>query len=341
MAIVLGVVCFFLLPSSPSNARLLTKEEQVVCVWHVTQNQAGIKNEKFLKYQVYEALWDFRVWCLLVQQFCIGLENGSLTNYFSAFLRGFRWSSMDALKYQLPIGGIQVVFTVFAGYFASRFRNCTIIVILVLVAFVVAALVGWSTIPAGHKIALTACSWLVAPYGAANILNWAVVAANFAGHTKRTTINGINFAAYYAEDFAGHFAFDPSEAPRYPMATRIIGGMTGLGWVATVAMGLYMWNANRRRDAKAAAGNYAYKASEGELGGFTDRTDKENKPFRYRLKGRDCPDSNGQMSQPEFRLYCENYKASKYCVTLWTWEFPSGNSYLFERKFCLSVLYAA
>jgi predicted MFS family arabinose efflux permease len=283
MAIVLGVVCFFLLPSSPSNARFLTKEEQVVCVWRIAQNQTGIKNEKFLKYQAYEALCDFRVWCLFVQLFCIGLVNGSLTNYFSAFLKGFGWSSMDALKYQLPIGGLQVVATIFAGYLASRFRNRTIIIILVLVTFGVAALVGWSTIPAKHKMALTACTWLVAPYGASIILVWAVLAANFAGHTKRTTINGINFTAFWAGNFVGPFVFNPSEAPRYPTATRILGGMIGLGWVATAAMGLYMWNANKRRDAKAAAGNYAYDTSEGELGGFTDRTDKENKSFRYRL----------------------------------------------------------
>ena len=133
-----------------------------------------------------------------------------------------------------------MVTTILPGFIASRFRNCTIIIILVLVTFGVAALVGWSTIPAEHKMALTACTWLVAPYGASMILNWAVIAANFAGHTKRTTINGITFTAFWAGNFAGPFVFDPSEAPRYPTATKILGGQIGLGWVATAAIGLYV-----------------------------------------------------------------------------------------------------
>lgn len=282
MAVILGIVCYFVLPSSPNDAKFLSEEEKLVCVWRIAGNQTGIKHGKFLKYQAYEALCDVRVWCLVVQQFCIGMLNGALTNYFSAFLRGFGWSSVDAVKYQLPIGGVQIVATVIAGYLASRFRNCTIIIIMVLVSFGIAAIVGWSTIGSEHKMALTACAWIVAVYGASMILNWSIVAANFAGHTKRMTVNGINFVCFWGGNFAGPFIFEPSEAPRYPTATKILGVVMGVGWVITGVMGVIMWNANKRRDAKAAAGDENYQAAAGELDGFTDRTDKENKSFRYR-----------------------------------------------------------
>lgn len=280
---VLGIVAIFILPNSPNDAKFLTEEEKIACVWRIAQNQTGIKHPKFLKYQAIEAACDIRVWFLLVQQFSIGFFNGALSNYFSAFLRGFGWSSIDAVKYQLPIGAVQIVSTVFAGFLASRFRNSTITIILILSIFPAVALIGWSTISDEHRMALTACSWIVAFYGAAVILNWSIVAANFAGHTKRMAVNGINFAAFYGGNFAGPFVFDPSEAPRYPTSTRILGGFVGVIWVMTAAMGFVMWRENRRRDAKAQAGEVAYQKFEGAIDGFTDRTDKENKSFRYRL----------------------------------------------------------
>ncbi|EXJ66729.1 uncharacterized protein A1O5_09924 [Cladophialophora psammophila CBS 110553] len=282
IAVVLSMIGFFFLPSGPGDAKFLTREEKLAAVWRIARNQTGIKHGKVLKYQIYEALRDFRVWCLLVQQFTIGMANGALTGYFSAFLRGFGWSPIESVRYQLPIGAVQLFATIVAGYLASRSRNRTIIIILVLAIFAIVAMVGFSTIPADQKMALTSCTWIVSAYGGAIVLNWAIVAANFAGHTKRATVNGINFVAFWIGNFAGPFVFDLKEAPRYPSATIVLGVMIGVGWVATAATGLWMWNANRRRDAKAAAGDHTYDPWQGNIDGFTDRTDKENKSFRYR-----------------------------------------------------------
>ena len=185
-------------------------------------------------------------------------------------------------RYQLPSGAVQLIASCIAGYLASRFRNVTIIIVLVLAAFAVAALVGFTTVPAKDKWALTSCVWIVNAYGGAIVLNWAIVAANFAGHTKRTTNNGINFIAYWGGNFAGPFVFNPTEAPRYRTATTVLGIMLGIGWLATAFMGLNMFHINRKRDAKAAAGLHQYTAVKGSIEGFTDRTDKENKSLRYR-----------------------------------------------------------
>ena len=86
IAVVLGVTCFFILPSGPGDAQFLTQEEILAAVWRIARNQTGIKHGKVLKYQIYEALRDFRLWCL-VQQFTTGLTNGALAGYYSAFLR--------------------------------------------------------------------------------------------------------------------------------------------------------------------------------------------------------------------------------------------------------------
>ncbi|KIW92888.1 uncharacterized protein Z519_06737 [Cladophialophora bantiana CBS 173.52] len=249
IAVVLNMICFFFLPSGPSDAKFLTREEKLAALWRIARNQTGIKHGKVLKYQIYEALRDFRVWCLLMQQFTIGMASGALAGYYSAFHRGFGWSPIESVRYQLPIGAVQLFATIVTGYLASRYRNRTIIIILVLAIFAVVATVRFYTIPADQKIALTSCTWNVSVYGIAN--------------------------------FAGPFVFDPKEAPRYPSATTVLGVMLGVGWVVTAAMGIWMWNGNRRRDAKAAAGDHTYDPSKGNIDGFTDCTDKE-KSSRYR-----------------------------------------------------------
>lgn len=160
-------------------------------------------------------------------------------------------------------------------------KNSLIITIIVLAAFPITGLIGMSTINAQHAMALTAMVWLQTIYGAAIILNWSVVAANFAGHTKRSTVNGLNFACYYAGNFIGPFLFIPSEAPRYRTTMIVLVSLIALGVLATASLGLIMWRDNKQRDRAAVGGDQ--HATDAAIEGFTDRTDKENRAFRYRL----------------------------------------------------------
>ncbi|KAK5170521.1 uncharacterized protein LTR77_005109 [Saxophila tyrrhenica] len=284
-----GAVAFFLFPSTPMDFKLFTEEEKIVSVWRVSGNQTGIKHSKVQWYQIREAALDPRVWLVACQQLSIGIINGSITNFMSALLAGFGYSDVQTVLYQLPNGAFQIVCTFLAGWFSSAVPNTTVITVIITHVPSIAAIIGIATIDLSHRLALTACTWLLGIIGAAIILNWSVVTANFAGHSKRMAVNGCNFVFYATGNVIGPFLFLPEEAPRYLSAIKALCGIYGASMVFTAAIGVIMYMKNRKRDRIARQESEDYEAPAevswtdvGE-GAFRDLTDGENKHFRYRL----------------------------------------------------------
>ncbi|PVI00083.1 putative MFS allantoate transporter [Periconia macrospinosa] len=211
ITLAVGLVALFLFPNSPMDYKLFSAEEKAVAVWRVSGNQTGIKHSKILWHQVKEAFMDPRAYCVAAQQLSIGIINGSITNFMSALLKGFGYTSEQNVMYQLPNGAFQLVSTVAAGWFSSKVKNMTIITICLVHIPSIVGIIGVATINISHRLALTACCWLLGIVGAAIILNWSVIAGNFAGHTKRMTINSANFIFYAAGNVIGPFMFVPEE----------------------------------------------------------------------------------------------------------------------------------
>lgn len=275
----------FLLPSGPHDAFFLSHEERLVAVWRVSSNRTGIKNPQIMPYQIKEALMEPRVWLLAVQQLSIGIVNGGVSNFTSSLLLGFGFSAEKTLLYQLPNGAVQVFCTIVAGIITSTVPKSLVITIALVQLPALAGVIGIRLIPLDNQLSLAACCWLFGAYGAAVILNWSVVASNFAGHSKRMTVNGLNFVFYYAGNIIGPFLFISSESPKYPTAVSGMVSVFCVSIASTLLTGLLMAMENRRRDKEAAASNEGppILADEARVfEGFTDHTDKEMKEFRYR-----------------------------------------------------------
>ncbi|KAH7316876.1 major facilitator superfamily domain-containing protein [Stachybotrys elegans] len=255
ITLAVGIASFFLFPSSPIDFKLFSEEEKVVSVWRVVENQTGIKHDKALPYQIQEAFLEPRVWFLAGQQLSIGIINSSIANFMSAMLRGFGYTSVETVLWQLPNGAFQLVCTVAAGYSVSKFPNISIFTILLVHVPSLAGIIGIATIDLGHRPALTACCWLLGVVRATIILNWSVIASNVAGHTKRMTVNGLNFVCYATGNIIGPFMFTPAEAPRYMTATRALIGVYVSSMFFTAAIGVCLWLWNRNRDREEAAGS--------------------------------------------------------------------------------------
>ncbi|KAF9880446.1 hypothetical protein CkaCkLH20_02400 [Colletotrichum karsti] len=283
-----GAIAFFFFPSSPVDCKFFTHEERVVSVWRVADNHTGIKHSQFLPYQMKEAFLEPRVWCVALQQISIGIINGSITNFMSSLLKGFGYDSVEIITWQLPNGAFQLVCTVIAGFIASRFRNMTVLMSVLVQVPSLAGIIGIALIPLDHRLALTACCWLLGIIGAAIILNWSIVASNFAGHSKRMTVNGLNFICYAGGNIIGPFMFDPDESPRYMSAIKALCGVYASCMFFTACIGVLMWWENKKRDARIGSiagteANDGHDEAEANEVGFSDRTDKENPHFRYKL----------------------------------------------------------
>jgi hypothetical protein len=124
MTIVWAVVIVLYLPDGPHNAKMLTEYERTVAVWRISKNRTGIRQPRFMKYQVKEALIDPKTYMLLLQGFTLGVLNGSVANFMSALIKGFGFSSLRSSLLQMPNGACEIIGCILIGRI-SAIKNMT------------------------------------------------------------------------------------------------------------------------------------------------------------------------------------------------------------------------
>lgn len=273
------------MPDSPANARFLSHRQKVIAVHRIAENMIGVKTRQFQPRQVVEALRDVKVHCLVLIGLGCGVVNGGVSNFASALIKGFGFSGIYATLLQLPTGAFELILIPLCGLAAGYFRSARCIVLVAICLPPLGGLLGIRLTGLDHRWTLVGCTWLQYLIGGPVILCWNLLASNIAGHTKRSTANGLWFTFYAAGNIVGANIFFAREAPRYFSA------LTGLvvcyaGMIAlAVFLRQYMWYENRRRDKRVGMEGITMETRKERavLEGFRDVTDMENEYFRYCL----------------------------------------------------------
>lgn len=272
-------VFLWVMPDSPSTAKFLSHKQRIVAIDRIAGNMIGVKTKSFDSNQALEALLDIKVHCLILIGLACGVINGGVSNFASSLIRGFGFSGIYATLLQLPTGAIEFVVVPLCGLAAGYFRDSRCIILGLICLPPLAGLIGIRLTPLSQRWSLVGCTWLQYIIGAPVILSWNLLTTNIAGHTKRSTANGLWFVFYAAGNIAGANIFFAKEAPRYFSA------LTGLcvcyGGMVVVSAILYgwMWMENKRRDRVFGVS----EVEEGIEGGFLNQTDGEARHFRYAL----------------------------------------------------------
>lgn len=272
-------VWLFVMPDSPASAKFLTHKQRIVAVDRIASNMIGVKTKQFDAKQALEALLDVKVLILALIGLCCGVINGGVSNFASSLIRGFGFSGIYATLLQLPTGAIEFVVVPLCGLAAGYFRNTRCAILAFICLPPLAGLLGIRLTPLSKRWSLVGCTWLQYIVGAPVILSWNLLTTNIAGHTKRSTANGLWFLFYAAGNIAGANIFFAREAPRYFSAlTGLIVCYCAMVVLAALLAG-WMWADNKRRDRKYGVGEDERAVEDG----FRNQTDGEAKHFRYAL----------------------------------------------------------
>ncbi|KAF1915901.1 major facilitator superfamily domain-containing protein [Ampelomyces quisqualis] len=284
--LVIGLVNFawawvflWVMPDSPATARFLNHKQRIVAIDRIAANMIGVKTKEFDKKQAWEAILDVKVLCLALIGLACGVINGGVSNFSSALIRGFGFSGIHATLLQLPTGAIEFVVVPLCGLAAGYWKNTRCLILALICLPPLAGLLGIRLTSFDKRWSLVGCTWLQYIVGAPVILSWNLLTTNIAGHTKRSTANGLWFLFYAAGNIAGANVFFAREAPRYFSAlTGLIVCYCGMVVVAGTLAG-WMWAENQRRDVKWGVGG----GEEAVEDGFRNQTDGEARFFRYAL----------------------------------------------------------
>lgn len=284
--LVIGLINFFwswvflwVMPDSPSSAKFLTHKQRIVAIDRIASNMIGVKTKQFQSKQALEAVLDIKVHCLALIALGCGVVNGGVSNFASSLIKGYGFSGINTTLLQLPTGAFEFFLVPLCGLAAGYFKDSRCVILAIICLPPLGGLLGIRLTSLSHRWSLVGCTWLQYLIGAPVILSWNLLTTNIAGHTKRSTANGLWFLFYAAGNIAGANIFFAREAPRYFSA------LTGLitCYCGMVAVSLFlrqwMWWENRKRDRLFGEGEDEQAVEDG----FRDQTDGQAKHFRYAL----------------------------------------------------------
>lgn len=272
-----GLILWLTPPDAPTRAKFLTEKQRALVVGRVKDNGTGIENRKFKMKQFMEAMLDLKTWLLFLFAVTSNSPNGGLSAFQGLIIKGAGFSTLQTTLHQMPSGAVQLIVCPLACYFATRFSNCRILIMLLALIPFLAGILGLRLIPEDVPYGRLACLWISFSYTATWTLSMSVATANTAGHTKKITTNAMLLIGYCLGNFVGPFFFKTDQAPLYPLGVGMMFFCVAVQIFSLVAIWVLLWCRNKsRRDLHEASNE-----REAWERGLLDETDLENKYFRY------------------------------------------------------------
>ncbi|RDW80905.1 MFS transporter-18 [Coleophoma crateriformis] len=273
ITIAIGICVVIFLPDNPMKSRL-SHAEKILAIERLRENRTGIENKTFKPAQALECLTSPYAWLIALHTASSNVSNGAVSSYQATIIKGLGYSSKETALLSLPSGAVSIVSILSATFVAGR-SNTRIfnIVALIIPAIIGGALMAFlpDTASAGKLVG----NYMVNTIGASLPLVYSLAAANFAGHTKKVTMNAMVLMAFCVGNIIGPLTFQPDgkNPPQYIPAKIAIMATGAFAVLVILTYWFVLRKENRRRDN---LGIVHEPDSE-----FMDRTDKENLEFRY------------------------------------------------------------
>lgn len=65
----------FLIPNSPTSAWWLSERQRVIAVLRLRDERTGMENKVFKKFQLLEAVRDYKTWIVLLFNICLNVPS--------------------------------------------------------------------------------------------------------------------------------------------------------------------------------------------------------------------------------------------------------------------------
>ncbi|KAJ9155594.1 Allantoate permease [Pleurostoma richardsiae] len=275
ITIATGITVMLVMPDNPMKSSL-THDEKIWAIERLRENKTGIENKHFKPYQMLECFRDPQTWLISIITIASNVPNGAVSSFQATIIKGFGYTSKETALLSIPSGVVAVISVLSATWLAGRFnqRGPFVIMYCLIGGVLGGCLLAFS--PAENRAAKLAGNYLTNCVGASLPLMYSYSGANYAGHTKKVTMNAVLLMSFCLGNIIGPLTFRDEDKPDYIPAKITIVVTTAFACVMTgVLMMYYAWE-NRRRDRNMEGVEHQENSE------FFDLTDKENPEFRYR-----------------------------------------------------------
>jgi MFS family permease len=286
VTIVIGMGLWWLLPDSPVTATFLSERERLIAIERLKSNKTGIKNQHHKIGQIKELVVDLKVWMLIAAIFFHNLTNSLQTTFTGLVIKGFGYSTYQAVLLSIPSGMTMAVTMLLASLFLSskwgEGKRILVIILCYCPGIIATAMLRSIPLNAHTKSAHLGAVMIIPMVASSAGVMYSLLASNIAGYTKKTVAGAAFFVSNSVSNIVSPQTFLATEAPYYQTGIAVtlaafcvnVGLFTGLYFLYTAE--------NKRREADP-AGEVSPDETEDMIESFSDLTDKQNKKLRYKL----------------------------------------------------------
>lgn len=278
MTFLFGIWCF-ILPNSPATAFFLTPSERIVAIERLRTSATGVRCQAIKPSQLREALFDIKIYLVFILMASAYTVNGAVSGFGPLIVSTFGWSSLEAILWQFPLGGICFFTILLSGWVSSRVPNVRLIVLVLNCLPVIAGCAMiWKSKWTYHASLPVAGYSIIGTFGAVVSQTISIGMSNVAGATKKSAMAAAIFAAYCVGNIVGpQLIKSQTKAQHYPELWTGLIICYCITIAAAGALYVVLWRENKKREALGGDDEERDKMA------FMDLTDGENKYFRYVL----------------------------------------------------------
>ncbi|KAH8782314.1 major facilitator superfamily domain-containing protein [Hyaloscypha sp. PMI_1271] len=277
-----GIILFFFLAASPTQASWLMDEEKTIALERVRENKTGSEVWRFNKSQLFECFTDIRFYMMFLLLVSTGLPNGGLTAFGPSIIASFGFNTDQSTLLNMGSGACTVVGTIMALYLA-KFTGRTIAGCYTLCLSCIGVIMMF-VIPAEHYGARYGGYILTQQFGVCVLFIITFLTAGIGGSAKKFAFGCAYQLGYAVGNIIGPQTYVAKDAPNYYPAkyTMLAFLLFTIFLLASYGLIHKMWNNKRdKQDILDAQNGIVHEHIENEE--FADLTDFKLRSFRYPL----------------------------------------------------------
>ncbi|KAJ5580011.1 major facilitator superfamily domain-containing protein [Penicillium hispanicum] len=276
----IGILLWFVLAASPTEATWLSEEEKVLALERVRENKTGTEVWRFNKSQLIEAFCDVRFYLVFMILVSIGLPNGGITVFGPAIISAFGFNDEQTTLLSMVPGAAAILGT-FVALGVAKYTNRTGGAIFTLLLSCIGVIMMLTIDPA-HYVSRYGGYILTMQFPICVLFLVAFMTAGVGGTTKKLAFSASYQLGYTVGNIIGPQTYRASDAPDYPIAKYTMLAFLIFSLFLFALFGLIhrLWNIKRdKQDAVDEQNGVPRRHVENEE--FADLTDFNQKSLRY------------------------------------------------------------
>jgi predicted MFS family arabinose efflux permease len=195
LTVVVGILVILFMPDNPMASNF-SADEKIWAIERLRDNRTGVENKHFKRHQVYECFRDPQTMLLGLIVVSANIPNGFISSYQATSIKGFGFTSKETALLSIPSGAIACICTIGGSWLAGHFNiRGPFIIILLSFGFLGSSLMAFlpdDGYVAGKMVGNYAANFV----GSSLPLMYSYAGANYAGHTKKVTMNALVLIAF-------------------------------------------------------------------------------------------------------------------------------------------------